>query len=82
MGNTQSKNDFQVLFGKQLEKQRTIKNLSYRQLAQRCDLDHSDISKMEKGERNIKLSSIFQLSKGLNIHPKELFEFEFVLEKE
>ncbi|MDI1306365.1 MAG: XRE family transcriptional regulator, partial [bacterium] len=34
MGNTQSKNDFQVLFGKQLEKQRTIKNLSYRQLAQ------------------------------------------------
>lgn len=82
MGNTQSKNDFQVLFGKQLEKQRTIKNLSYRQLAQRCDLDHSDISKMEKGERNIKLSSILQLSKGLNIHPKELFEFEFVLEKE
>jgi transcriptional regulator with XRE-family HTH domain len=82
MGNTQSKNDFQVLFGKQLEKQRTIKNLSYRQLAQRCDLDHSDISKMEKGERNIKLSSILQLSKGLNIHPKELFEFEFILEKE
>ncbi|MDI1306364.1 MAG: XRE family transcriptional regulator, partial [bacterium] len=47
-----------------------------------CYLDHSDISKMEKGERNIKLSSILQLSKGLNIHPKELFEFEFVLEKE
>ncbi|MBG6188190.1 helix-turn-helix domain-containing protein [Flavobacterium sp. CAN_S2] len=82
MGNTQRKNDFQVLFGKQLEKQRTIRNLSYRQLAQRCDLDYSDISKMEKGERNIKLSSILQLSKGLNIHPKELFEFEFLLEEE
>lgn len=77
MGDTQRKNNFQVLFGKQLEKQRTLKKLSYRQLAQRCDLDHSDISKMEKGERNIKLSSVLQLYIGLNIHPRELFNFEF-----
>ncbi|HCE53629.1 MAG TPA: XRE family transcriptional regulator [Lutibacter sp.] len=77
MGDTQRKNNFQVLFGKQLEKQRTLKKLSYRQLAQRCDLDHSDISKMEKGERNIKLSSVLQLCIGLNIQPRELFNFEF-----
>ena len=80
--NTQRKNNFQVLFGKQLEKQRTLKKLSYRQLAQRCDLDHSDLSKMEKGERNIKLSSVLQLCIGLNIHPRELFNFEFELYKE
>jgi transcriptional regulator with XRE-family HTH domain len=82
MSNTQRKNNFQVLFGKQLEKQRTIKKLSYRQLAQRCDLDHSDISKMEKGERNIKLSSVLQLCIGLNIHPTELFNFEFEFDKD
>ncbi|MGV8946484.1 MAG: helix-turn-helix domain-containing protein [Lutibacter sp.] len=82
MSNTQRKNNFQVLFGKQLEKQRTIKKLSYRQLAQRCDLDHSDISKMEKGERNIKLSSVLQLCIGLNIHPRELFNFEFEFDKD
>jgi len=76
--NTQRKNNFQVLFGKQ----RTLKKLSYRQLAQRCDLDHSDLSKMEKGERNIKLSSVLQLCIGLNIHPRELFNFEFELYKE
>lgn len=82
MSNTQRKNNFQVLFGKQLEKQRTLKKLSYRQLAQRCDLDHSDLSKMEKGERNIKLSSVLQLCIGLNIHPRELFNFEFEFDKD
>jgi len=82
MSNTQKKNNFQVLFGKQLEKQRTLKKLSYRQLAQRCDLDHSDLSKMEKGERNIKLSSVLQLCIGLNIHPRELFNFEFEFDKD
>jgi transcriptional regulator with XRE-family HTH domain len=82
MSNSLDKKDFQILFGKQLEKFRTSKKLSYRQLAQRCDLDHSDISKIEKGETNIQLSSVLQLSKGLNVHPSELFNFEFHLDKE
>lgn len=82
MSNSLDKKDFQILFGKQLEKFRKAKKLSYRQLAQRCDLDYSDISKIEKGETNIQLSSVLQLSKGLNVHPSELFNFEFHLDKE
>jgi transcriptional regulator with XRE-family HTH domain len=82
MSNSLSKKDFQVLFGKKLEEIRTAKKLSYRQLAQRCDLDHSDISKIEKGETNIQLSSVLQLAKGLNVHPKELFDFKFDLDKD
>lgn len=82
MGNNLSKKDFQILFGKQLEEIRITKKLSYRQLAQRCDLDHSDISKIEKGETNIQLSSVLQLAKGLNVYPKELFDFQFDLDKE
>lgn len=68
--------DFQIKFGKQIEKFRVDQNLSYRQLAQRCDIDHSNISKIEKGEINIQLSSMLQLAKGLNIHPKEFLDFE------
>ncbi|WP_223678192.1 MULTISPECIES: helix-turn-helix domain-containing protein [Flavobacterium] len=75
------KTDFQIFFGKQVEKFRIEQNFSYRQLAQRCDIDHSNISKIEKGEINIQLSTILQLSQGLNIHPKELFDFDFDLEK-
>ena len=67
---------FQITFGKQIEKFRVDQNLSFRQLAQRCDIDHSNISKIEKGEINIQLSSMQQLAKGLNIHPKEFLDFE------
>jgi transcriptional regulator with XRE-family HTH domain len=76
------KQEFQTSFGKQVEKLRLVQNLSYRQLAQRCDLDHSTISKVEKGEINIQLSSVIQLAKGLNRQPKELFDFKFDLDKE
>ena len=71
-----NKNEFLILFGKEIEKHRIHQNLSYRQLAQRCDIDHSNISKIEKGEINITLSTILELSKGLKINPKELFDFK------
>ncbi len=76
------KTEFQVIFGKHIEKLRTAQNLSYRQLAQRCDIDFSNISKIEKGEINIQLSTVLQLAKGLSVTPKELFDFQFDLDKE
>ncbi|QCX37285.1 helix-turn-helix transcriptional regulator [Aureibaculum algae] len=75
-----NKDCFKILFGKNLKRLRKSKGLSYRKLATRCNIDYSDISKIEKGERNIQLSTILELSKSLEIHPKELFDFE--LEKE
>ena len=41
-----------------------------------CVIDYSDIGKIEKGNRNIQLTTILELSKGLEIHPKELFDFK------
>ena len=82
MTKTQSKTEFQASFGKQIEKLRTQQNLSFRQLAQRCDIDFSNISKIEKGEINIQLGTILELAKGLNVLPKELFDFKFDLDKE
>lgn len=69
------KNVFLIEFGRQLRSLRIKHQLSLRQLAIRCNIDYSDISKIEKGNRNIQLSTILELSKGLEIHPKELFEF-------
>ncbi|HEX9825992.1 MAG TPA: helix-turn-helix transcriptional regulator [Flavobacteriaceae bacterium] len=74
------KDIFKILFGKNLSRLRKNQNLSYRQLATRCNIDNSDLSKIEKGQRNISLSTILELSKGLDIHPKELFNFEFNIE--
>lgn len=77
-----TKDEFKNLFGAQLQKLRTKKDLSLRGLAQRCDIDHSDIGKIENGQINIQLGTIMELSKGLNVHPKELFDFKFEPDKE
>ena len=77
MSNEDNRTEFRILFGKQIEKLRTDQKLSLRQLAQRCDLDYSDIAKYEKGEVNIKLSTVYELIKGLQLSPNEVFDFEF-----
>lgn len=71
-----NKKKFLELFGKRVELLRKEQKLSLRQLAQRCDVDFSDISKIEKGERNIQMTTILEIAKGLGVHPKELFDFE------
>ncbi|UPS92612.1 helix-turn-helix domain-containing protein [Bizionia sp. M204] len=76
-----NKFNFQLLFGRHLKKLRKKRSLSLRELSQRCDLDYSDIAKYEKGEVNIQLTTIYELSKGLQISPKELFDFDFDLDK-
>lgn len=81
MINDDIKNSFLLLFGKNLETYRKKKKLSYRELAQNCDLDHSYISKIEKGEVNITLETLLELMKGLNISAKDLFDFDFDINK-
>jgi len=70
-----SAEEFLIKFGENLNKIRTSKKISYRQMAQRCDLDFSYISKIEKGQHNIQLTTILELAKGLEIKTQELFEF-------
>jgi transcriptional regulator with XRE-family HTH domain len=67
--------DLQEKFGAHLKKVREGKELSLRELASKCELDDSQISKIENGKTNIQLSTLFELSKGLDIKPKELLDF-------
>ncbi len=67
-------------FGKNVLKRRNELNLSYRQLAQRCDIDFSAVSKIEKGQKSLDFWTIIEIAKGLEIHPKELFDFPFTLQ--
>lgn len=73
---TENNQNFKILFGENLKKIRESKNLSFRKLAQRCDIDHSNLNKIEKGKINISLNTIAELSKGLSIHPRDLFDFK------
>ena len=62
-------------FGGRLLSIRKSKKLSYRKIALSCDVDYSDISKIEKGEKNITLLTMVELAKGLDVPLKELMEF-------
>jgi transcriptional regulator with XRE-family HTH domain len=72
----ESNKKFQIKFGERLKRIRESKELSLRDLATKCNLDFSKIGQIEKGNTNLKLSSIIELSRGLGVHPKELLEFD------
>lgn len=79
MNNDITKQGFLDAFGKRIDEIRKEKNLTYRKIAENCDLDNSYISKIAKGQANITLETILELMKGLEIQPKELFDFKIEL---
>jgi transcriptional regulator with XRE-family HTH domain len=65
-------------FREKLIQIRTAKGLSQRALSNLCEVDHSKISKLETVDAtNLNLTTLFELAKGLGVHPKELINFEF-----
>lgn len=68
--------DYLIKFGENLKKIREAKGLSQRQLAALCTIDHSNISKMERGEKNITLLTIAELATALEVKPRKLLDFE------
>jgi transcriptional regulator with XRE-family HTH domain len=64
-----------LAFGNHLREVRKKKGYSQEELANRADIELSQISRIERGVINTSLSQIFQIAKALNLHPKELFDF-------
>jgi transcriptional regulator with XRE-family HTH domain len=63
-------------FGTNLKALRLAKGLSLRKLAASCNIDHSDIAKMEKGQINVTVLTVRELAKALQIQPKKLLDLE------
>nr|WP_199000925.1 helix-turn-helix transcriptional regulator [Flavobacterium sp. ASV13] len=78
----QTKKEFIAKFGEHLTSLKKEKKLSFRQIASKCDLDSSFIGKISKGSENITLETILNLLCGLDIQPKDLFDFDFELKKD
>ena len=71
------KKEILVLFGKKVKELRLKRNLSLRMLEKECEIDNSYISKIEHGKTNISFNTIIELAGAFEVHPKELFDFEF-----
>lgn len=72
---SEEKKAYLIQFGEHLASLRKSKNLSYRKLAQNCDIDYSDIRKYEKGEINMTFLTMLEFAKGLDIPLKEILNF-------
>lgn len=80
MGKSKAPDPLQ-LFGENIRKLREAKGLSLRNVAAMCNLDHSGIGKIERGELNVTILTVLELSKGLEVHPKKLFDLDFNLDE-
>lgn len=66
----------QALFGAHIKKLRLQSGLSQEAFADRCGLDRTYVSGIERGVRNPTLEVINVLATGLNIDIAELFIFD------
>ena len=44
-------------------------------------IDSGEVSKYEQGKRNVTVKTLAKFALALNVHPKDLFNFEFDIEK-
>ncbi|WP_428985344.1 helix-turn-helix domain-containing protein [Sphingobacterium oryzagri] len=70
-------NKIKADFGNHIRSIRDSKKYSLRMVASKCNLDDSNISKIENGKFNVQLSTIIELAKGLEVHPSALLEYDF-----
>ncbi len=75
-GNYKKNAELIVQFGNRVKELREGIGMSQREFANNCDLDHSQISRIELGKVSTSLSMVFLLAKNLGITPQELITFE------
>ncbi|MGB3552088.1 MAG: helix-turn-helix transcriptional regulator [Candidatus Binatus sp.] len=61
-------------FGRRVRELRQRANLSQEEFAERCDLDRTYISGIERGKRNVALRNIEAIAQALNITISELLK--------
>jgi transcriptional regulator with XRE-family HTH domain len=64
-------------FGKHLKQLRDEQKISQRKLGEKANIDFNQIGRIERGQQNTTLSTIYALSKALEVPHGLLFKFAF-----
>lgn len=75
-------NQFIKEFGKNVKRERELRNLTLQDMEFHTGIDFSDFNKIEQGKTNITFRTFLKIAKGLKVHPKELMDFKIDLDKE
>lgn len=68
---------FLKALGKNINKHRKLKNISFQEMAYRCDLEKSNLVKITSKGENITANTLFKISQGLEIPLKVIFDFKY-----
>lgn len=71
-----------VQFGSHVRSIRKELGHSQDYVAINSNLTKSNLSEIERGNRNLAFTTLLELVKGLGIHPKKLLDFNIDLDKE
>jgi len=61
--------------GKRIREIRTSKKISQYNLANECEVDYSQISRMELGKVNFSVSNFLRVAKALGVDPREFLDW-------
>lgn len=67
-----AKKNIVEIFAANLRRLREEKGLSLRQLSATCNVEHSDISRMENGKVNVTLKTVEHLAEALDVSITDL----------
>ncbi len=60
------------LIGERIRDIRIKKKISQETLANECEIDYSQVNRMELGKVNFSISYLYRIARALNIDPKDL----------
>jgi transcriptional regulator with XRE-family HTH domain len=61
--------------GQRIREIRTSKKISQYNLANECEVDYSQINRMELGKVNYSISSLLRIAKALGVDPKDFLDW-------
>lgn len=69
-------NDFKKALGENLRKIRTEKGLTQEYISLESGISRSHIAMIEAGKRDVTISTLFKISRALNVTINKIFEFD------
>lgn len=64
----------QKTIGENMRAQRLSGEMTQEELAELCDLHPTEIGRLERGERDIRLSTLMRVARGLQVSPSALLD--------
>lgn len=67
-----------IAFGQNLKKILESKKMTPEELAAHARIETKQVYRIINGEHSTTISTIYSISKGMDVPPKKLFDFEFI----